>query len=154
MQHGQRALGHRAADDLRYNAPLFSNAPAAPGRRSIAKPALALFAFLFFALAPIAVIEALSGLICALFLAAAILRLWSARFAGAAAARHTRIDDARLPIYTIICALYREAPVVENLVAAIRALDYPGIMAQTPAPPRTSRCSAPAGGGSLACRRA
>jgi cellulose synthase/poly-beta-1,6-N-acetylglucosamine synthase-like glycosyltransferase len=34
-----------------------------------------------------------------------------------------------LPIYTIICALYREAPVVENLVAAIRALDYPGIMA-------------------------
>ena len=31
----------------------------------------------------------------------------------------------RLPIYTIICALYREAPVVEDLVACIRALDYP-----------------------------
>jgi cellulose synthase/poly-beta-1,6-N-acetylglucosamine synthase-like glycosyltransferase len=30
-----------------------------------------------------------------------------------------------LPIYTIICALYREAPVVDRLVAAIQALDYP-----------------------------
>ena len=95
-------------------------------------PVLALFAFLFFALAPVAMIEALSGLICALFLAAAILRLWSACFAGAERARSERIDDARLPIYTIICALYREAAVVENLVAAIPALDYPGIMAQTP----------------------
>jgi cellulose synthase/poly-beta-1,6-N-acetylglucosamine synthase-like glycosyltransferase len=125
MQHGQRALGRRAADDLRHNAPLFSNAPAPPGRRSIAKPALAMLAFLFFALAPIAMIEALSGLICALFLAAAILRLWSACFVAVAPARGKRIDDARLPIYTIICALYREAAVVENLVAAIRALDYP-----------------------------
>jgi hypothetical protein len=73
MQHGQRALGRRAADDLRHNAPLFSNAPAAHGGRSIVKPALALLAFLFFALAPIAMIEALSGLICTLFLAAAML---------------------------------------------------------------------------------
>ncbi len=32
---------------------------------------------------------------------------------------------ARLPTYTIICALYREAAVVEKLVAAIRTLDYP-----------------------------
>ena len=54
------------------------------------------------------------------------------RTAGAAPARLKRIDDARLPIYTIICPLYREAPMVEGLVAAIRALDYPGIMAQTP----------------------
>jgi hypothetical protein len=125
VQHGQRALGRRAADDLRHNAPLFSNAPAASGRQSIAKPVRALFAFLFFALAPVAMIEALSGSICALFLAAAILRLWSACFAGAERARSERIDDARLPIYTIICALYREAAVVENLVAAIRALDIP-----------------------------
>ncbi len=33
--------------------------------------------------------------------------------------------DYELPIYTIICPLYREARVVGNLVAAIRALDYP-----------------------------
>jgi hypothetical protein len=29
-------------------------------------------------------------------------------------------------------ALYREASSVDSLIAAIRALDYPGIMAQTP----------------------
>ncbi|MFZ3352343.1 MAG: hypothetical protein WA268_15910, partial [Xanthobacteraceae bacterium] len=40
--------------------------------------------------------------------------------------------DRDLPIYTIICALYREEKVVDKLVAAIRALDYPGIMAQAP----------------------
>lgn len=60
------------------------------------------------------------------------MRLWSAYFAHAPAKRPVHIDDAALPIYTIVCALYREAPVVNNLVAAIRALDYPGIMAQTP----------------------
>jgi glycosyltransferase XagB len=43
-----------------------------------------------------------------------------------------RIEDRRLPIYTIICALYREERVVDKLVDALRALDYPGIMAQTP----------------------
>jgi cellulose synthase/poly-beta-1,6-N-acetylglucosamine synthase-like glycosyltransferase len=39
--------------------------------------------------------------------------------------RSARFSDDRLPIYTIICALYREAPVIEDLVAYIRALDYP-----------------------------
>ncbi|MGE3159987.1 MAG: glycosyltransferase family 2 protein [Xanthobacteraceae bacterium] len=39
--------------------------------------------------------------------------------------RPVRIDDARLPVYTIIVALYREAAAVEDLVGALRALDYP-----------------------------
>lgn len=48
MQHGQRALDHRAADDLRHNAPLFSNAPArpagevSPNRRSLCSPSRSL----------------------------------------------------------------------------------------------------------------
>jgi hypothetical protein len=125
MQHGERALGRRATDSLRLSAPLFSNAPPAHGRRGMVAMTIAVLAFMFFAAAPIIMIETLSGLLCALFLAAAILRLWSAFFTGAAPARLKRIDDARLPIYTIICPLYREAPMVEGLVAAIRALDYP-----------------------------
>ena len=36
-----------------------------------------------------------------------------------------RVGDHELPIYTIMCPLYREAGIVGNLVAAIRALDYP-----------------------------
>jgi cellulose synthase/poly-beta-1,6-N-acetylglucosamine synthase-like glycosyltransferase len=53
------------------------------------------------------------------------LALFSVAFAGQAPGRTIRISDDKLPIYTIICALYREASVVNNLVAAIRALDYP-----------------------------
>jgi cellulose synthase/poly-beta-1,6-N-acetylglucosamine synthase-like glycosyltransferase len=53
------------------------------------------------------------------------LALFSVAFAGQAPGRTIRISDDKLPIYTIICAFYREASVVNNLVAAIRALDYP-----------------------------
>jgi len=76
-------------------------------------------------LAPLALIEVLSGTFCAFFLAAALLRLFSACFAPAAPQRAVQSDDAKLPVYTIICALYREAAVVKDLVDAIRALDYP-----------------------------
>jgi len=67
-----------------------------------------------------------------IFLAAAALRLVSVAFAPRTPDRSARIDDRKLPIYTIICALYREAAIVKDFVAAIRTLDYPGIMAQTP----------------------
>jgi len=49
----------------------------------------------------------------------------SVAFARQAPRSSTRIADHELPIYTIICALYREANVVDGLVAAIRSLDYP-----------------------------
>jgi hypothetical protein len=122
-QHTQRALGRRAAESLRLRWPFYSNAPPAHGRRGITAIALSTLAFAFFALAPVAMIEALSGLLCALFLAAAMLRLLSACFMSDASKRPVHIDDAKLPIYTIICALYREAPVVGDLVAAILEAD-------------------------------
>jgi len=124
-RHSQRALGRRAADSLRLSRPLFSNAPRAHGRRAITAVAIALLAFGFFAGAPLSLIEGFSGLLCVLFLAAAMLRLLSASFTNRASTDPVAIDDAKLPIYTIICALYREAPVVDDLVAAIRRLDYP-----------------------------
>jgi cellulose synthase/poly-beta-1,6-N-acetylglucosamine synthase-like glycosyltransferase len=77
-------------------------------------------------------LEAFATCLCTVFLAAAALRLLKVAFVGKARRRPLRRGDDRLPIYTIICALYREANVVNRLVAAIRALDYPGIMAQTP----------------------
>ncbi len=124
-RHAGRALGRRATYSLRAARPLFSNAPRTRGRRIVTTVALVTVAFVFFNLAPLAVIEALSGLFCALFLAGAILRLISACFAGPIAHEPASAADAALPIYTIICALYREAAIVEQLVAAIRALDYP-----------------------------
>ena len=62
---------------------------------------------------------------CAVFLAAAALRLLSVAFAPREPDQAVRVADHELPIYTIICPLYREASVVGNLVAALRALDYP-----------------------------
>ena len=124
-RHSQRALGQRAAESLRQDWPAFSNAPSAHGRRAVRTILSVTLAFLFFAVAPIAMIEALGGLLCVAFLAAAMLRLSSACFIDEAAQRPVQSDDAKLPIYTIICALYREAAIVDDLVAAIRALDYP-----------------------------
>jgi hypothetical protein len=62
-----------------------------------------------------------------LFLASIILRL----FAGAASSVccmepiRARAGDRRLPCYSIVVALYREARVVRQLAAALAALDYP-----------------------------
>ncbi len=93
--------------------------------------AFALLVFGIFAVIPVA-IDFCAVLLCAVFLAAAALRLLSVAFAPRKPDRAAVIADHELPIYTIICPLYREASVVGNLVAALRALDYPGIMAQTP----------------------
>src|ERR1700679_1235618 len=37
----------------------------------------------------------------------------------------SKVSDDQLPNYTVVVALYREASVVEDLVKAIDALDYP-----------------------------
>jgi cellulose synthase/poly-beta-1,6-N-acetylglucosamine synthase-like glycosyltransferase len=124
-RHGRAALGKRATESLRRSQPLFSNAPRARVRRGIRAIAFVLLAFAILAVLPLAAIEALSGLLCAMFLAASILRVLTACFDDDAAPRELRIADSGLPVYTIICALYREAAVVGDLVAAIRALDYP-----------------------------
>ncbi len=124
-QHTRNALGRSAADGLRRSRPLFSSAPRRYGIGRIVTGALALLAITFLAVVPAATVEAFATSLCIVFLAAAALQLISAAFGGQAPGQPTRTGDDTLPIYTIICALYREANVVNNLVAAIRALDYP-----------------------------
>ena len=124
-RHSQRALGRHATDGLHTARPLFSNAPRARSAGRLAAIALAALAAAALPLAPTATMTAASAALCAVFLAAAALRIASVAFARQATARTIRADDHKLPIYTIICALYREATVVRDLVAAIRALDYP-----------------------------
>ena len=126
-----RALGRQAANGLRRAQPLMSNAPRPRVWKSIAM-AFLVVGLLGLPLVSAAAINTLGTLLCAIFLGAAALRLWSAVCAQPAPRRPIRIYDDKLPIYTIICALYREASVVEDLEASIRALDYPGIMAQVP----------------------
>jgi glycosyltransferase XagB len=131
--HADKALALQAANELRRAQPMLSNAP--PPRRWAVAAGVALLAVLTAAgaaLIPRATIMASAALLCAIFLGAAVLRLFSALHTPRLRTRPLRIADDKLPIYTIICALYREANVVDHLVGAIRALDYPGIMAQTP----------------------
>jgi glycosyltransferase XagB len=124
-RYTQTTLGRRAADGLRLAQPLFSNAPRPRGWGTVVTGAVVTLAFTIFALVPAATIEAYGTLLGTAFLATAALRLSSALYTRNAPRQATPIGDDELPIYTIICALYREAAVVGDLVAAIRALDYP-----------------------------
>ena len=123
-RHSQKALARRAANELRRSRPSLSNAPRPHGIGRLATVAFALLVVGIFAVIPVA-IDFCAALLCAVFLAAAALRLLSVAFAPREPDRAVRIADHALPIYTIICPLYREASVVGNLVAALRALDYP-----------------------------
>lgn len=82
----------------------------------------------FCALAPPFGSTVLSLSLNTLFLATIFLRL----FTGAASLDEaeqppprTRIDDRRLPVYSIIVALHHEARVVPQLIAALDSIDYP-----------------------------
>jgi glycosyltransferase XagB len=124
-RHTRNALGRRAAYGLRHAQPRLSNAPRPHGWGLVAAVALVTLTLVTLALVPAATIDAFGALLCLVFLAAAALRLSSALYAFQPPRQGDRIADDRLPIYTIICALYHEAAMVKSLVAAIHALDYP-----------------------------
>ena len=68
----------------------------------------------------------LGSLFCAVFLAAVIQRLWAlgASLADRPAAP-APLPDHRLPLYSIVLPVYKEARVVGKLLGAIADLDYP-----------------------------
>jgi glycosyltransferase XagB len=132
MRHAQDALGRSATESLRRARPHLSNAPPRRAGRNLPSMMLALLAVGVLTFLAAAKVEAFAVLLSIAFLATAGLRLSTARYTDKAPTSSRRIGDDELPIYTIICALYREEKVVGDLAAAIRALDYPGIMAQTP----------------------
>jgi glycosyltransferase XagB len=131
-RYTRRALGDLAAHGLRRDLPLFSNAPRQRGWRSHVTVGLVILADILLGAKTAMAIGLFGALLCPIFLATAALRLWSMFLTDKKPKRPRDFDDRMLPVYSIICALYREAAVVEELVAAIRDLDYPGIMAQTP----------------------
>src|SRR5690606_28698510 len=79
-------------------------------------------------LVPEPTLIALLALLAFPFLCVVILRsiaLWQLRSPPPRASAPPIQDDAELPLYTILVPLFREAEVVPQLVAALRALDYP-----------------------------
>ncbi len=65
-----------------------------------------------------------SGLLWTLFTCAVSLR-FATTIAGGAPLAVAALEDAELPVYTVLVALYREAAVVPKLVAGLEGLDYP-----------------------------
>jgi glycosyltransferase XagB len=66
------------------------------------------------------------------FLGATLLKLCAAAVSGGRPVAAPPLSDAELPVYTVLAPLYREARVLQKLLDSLAALDYPGIMAQTP----------------------
>jgi cellulose synthase/poly-beta-1,6-N-acetylglucosamine synthase-like glycosyltransferase len=121
-RHAHRAIGRRAAFSLRASRPEFS--AALPGPRRILTAALLVFCAGFIA-TPDIFATATDIMLALIFLGWTGLRLLGALTTGLLWRRNVALSEERLPVYTIIVALYREAASVDGLVASLAALDYP-----------------------------
>ena len=83
-------------------------------------------------LASFGALEAVASAALWLAFSAMILLRSMAAIANVGIVRPPALADDELPNYTVVVALYREAGVAADLVRGLDALDYPGIMAQTP----------------------
>lgn len=120
------ALAEHAAFGLRRMQPRASAGTLGASRFIFAALALLL------ALVPILLSEApgplavtLAAVVSVVLLGWTVLRLGACLGSPIEAARTPLRDDRLLPAYSLIVALYREARVVPQLVAALEAIDYP-----------------------------
>jgi hypothetical protein len=127
---GADALGYQAADALNVASPQLSagSRDRSPAYALAAVAGLALGAMIAF---PSTAIHVFGAILTFLFLCWLALRLFGSCLQQSPP-KPSHIPDSELPVYTIIVALYREAEAVEELIASLRQIDYPGIMAQTP----------------------
>ncbi len=122
-------LGRAAANGLRRRFPRMSAAPAAVQgprwRRHLQrfKGPLGIAALML--LPPILALDAWSIALAGWFLLFISLRLVGSFVPRLPQEKMPRLPDHRLPVYTVIAALYREAKSVGPLMQAIDALDYP-----------------------------
>ena len=122
-RHSGRDIERRAVDELRINHPELSAGVNRP------RPKVALAYLALVVLAACAVPGAV--LITAELMLGAVFLAWTGlRLLGLLSERFLRhqprtFSDERLPTYSIVIALYREAAAVPDLVAALRALNYP-----------------------------
>jgi len=121
----RRALSDDASFALpRANAKLSAGAPQV--RRSAYVAVLLCALILAGLVASSSILLILSSLVLsALFLGGVYARLCAVVASGAETRAAPPLSDCALPTYTIIAALYREASVAKQFVAAMKALDYP-----------------------------
>ena len=125
MRH--EALAHEAAEGLALQMPEMSCAPLHhDGSGRTRRYILRLLTFTSaFVLAPVLLMQLGGAVLAIWFLLFNSLRL-AGSFAGGARERPLpRLPDERLPVYTVMAALYREGRSVAHLLRALSALDYP-----------------------------
>jgi hypothetical protein len=128
--HARCEIERRAVDELRRTRPQFSAGVGVARRMTLAACATAiLLAAAAFPDVAMTTVQIVLGLVFLAWTGLRLLGLFSERLLRR---RPYRFSDDWLPTYSILIALYREAAAVEGLVASLRALNYPGIMAQTP----------------------
>jgi glycosyltransferase XagB len=121
--NSRTALGFRAADALNTVWPHLS-AASRNWRRPITLASVAALALAILIVFPNPALVVIETFLAGMFLAWLMLR-WFGSYVSLPPPRPRRMPDHRLPHYTIIVALYREAFSVEELVRSLRALDYP-----------------------------
>jgi hypothetical protein len=121
-------LGRAATHALEWRFPMLSAAPAAlatawprPLRHAARTGVLAML----ITLTPAFALEFWGNVLAIWFLAFIGLRLAASLIPPRLPARPPRIPDNRLPVYTVIAALYHEAASVAALIKALDAFDYP-----------------------------
>jgi cellulose synthase/poly-beta-1,6-N-acetylglucosamine synthase-like glycosyltransferase len=124
MRVAPNALGRKAADELRTIRPEMS-AATRTSRRGLWAWTAAAATIAALVVAPSAAMAAVELGLSLVFLAWAALRMLGALTPAPEPAPSPRLSDDKLPVYTIIVALYREAACVPDLVRALNALDYP-----------------------------
>jgi cellulose synthase/poly-beta-1,6-N-acetylglucosamine synthase-like glycosyltransferase len=129
MYRTNDALGRAAAEGLRDAHPELSAAPDAvegPRWRQLLQGIKGPCGFAaLLVLPPVIALDAWSVVLAGWFLAFVVLRFWGSFMPRHPSPKLRRLPDAQLPVYTVIAALYREAKLVEQLMQAIDALDYP-----------------------------
>lgn len=122
-----KAIAHHAANDLPDHAPDLSSRGGASIVQIAGSSAVALLASFVGGLAPALTLACISAILSPLFLGLVVMRLATSLLSNPVepAVPPRRADDAELPVYTIIAALYREKHVIPRLIAALAKLDYP-----------------------------
>lgn len=119
-------IGEEAANRLANEMPRHSAKHGAGAWHGFALAALGAAVLTGMVVAPVAALYAIHALVALFFLANSALRIAAAvDYRGFAPLPLDRHPDARRPVYSVIVALYREAPVVADLVSSLKLLVWP-----------------------------
>ena len=118
-------IAARAAHGLESLDPMFTARGELSFAQTLAAASFGLGLIALVGVAPAAARATTSAILWGLFTTAVSLR-FAVTVASGATPPATLLDDAALPVYTVLIALYREAAVVPKLIAGLEKLDYPG----------------------------